>query len=259
LVIEIESNEKTTDSSDEGLIEFYLKMPYLALVDPEVWKGKDPWSYDVGKLLQDFFEKMKDNLKFKILGLALQTAAQIHYAKILQLIQSETRFVEQLDIEKKRHETAALGRLGLPLRRFGEEADSAELFDELVSVLLNEKRRLERKIAQDKKHKESAPRKRRVPLAEAIDMDNFYEVDADRMNIQEKNDLVFQTIERLCKQTANGEISFGSLLRELAGFAADPRIQTARVLLSLLFLISDQLIIAEQEIESKEIFIRLPS
>jgi len=257
LVIEIEPNENDKEQSDG---EFYFKMPYLALIDTAVWKGKDPWSYDVGKLLQEFFEKMKDNLKFKILGLALQTAAQIHYAKILQLIQSEVRFVEQLDIEKKRHESAALGRLGLPLRRIGEEADSAELFDELVSVLLNEKRKLERKIAQEKKRKEGAPpRKRRVPLTEAFDIDNFYEVDADRMNIQEKNDLVLQTIERLCAQAPNGEISFAGLIKELAGMAADPRIQTARVLLSLLFLISDRSIEADQDIDTKEIFIRRPS
>jgi len=256
-VIEIEPNEDTTESSDR---EFYFKMPYLALVDTEVWKRKDPWNYDVGKLLQEFFEKMKDNLKFKILGLALQTAAQIHHAKILQLIQSEARFVEQLDIEKKRHESAALGRLGLPLRRIGEEADSSELFDELVSVLLNEKRKLERKIAQEKKRKEGTPsRKRRIPLAEAFDIDSFYEVDVDRMNIQEKNELVFQTIERLCNQAPDGEISFAYLIRELAGIAADPRIQTARVLLSLLFLISDQLIEADQDIDTKKIFIRMPS
>jgi hypothetical protein len=98
-----------------------------------------------------------------------------------------------------------------------------------------------------------------VPLAEAIDMDSFYEVDADRMNIQEKNDLVFQTIERLCAQAPNGEISFVALIKELAGIAADPRIQTARVLLSLLFLISDRFVEADQDIDTKEIFIRLPS
>ncbi|MDD1778996.1 MAG: hypothetical protein LUQ65_12595 [Candidatus Helarchaeota archaeon] len=257
-MIEIEPDAKVKDSSEE---EFYFEMPYLALVDTDVWKGKNPWSYDVGKLLQEFYEKMKHNLKFKILGLALQTAAQIHYAKILQLIQSEEKFKEHLDIEKKRHETAALGRLGLPLRRLGEEADSEELFDDLVDVLLDEKRRLERKKKQEEKQKEGVHRTRRVPLTEAIDMDNFYEVDADRMNIQEKNDLVLQTIKRLCSQAPNGEILFVNLLKELGGLAADPRIQTARVLLSLLFLIADKSagIEADQDIDSKQIYIRAHS
>lgn len=258
LVIEIAPDTNATDSVEE---EFYFKMPYLALIDIEVWKGKNPWSYNVGQLLQEFYEKMKTNLKFKILGLALQTAAQIHYAKILQLIQSEEKFKEHLDIEIKRHETAALGRLGLPLRRLGEEADSEELFDELVFVLLDEKRRLERKKKLEEQHKEGVHRSRRVPLTEAIDMDHFYEVDADRMNIQEKNDLVLQTIKRLCSQAPKGEISFVNLLKELGGFAADPRIQTARVLLSLLFLIADKNagIDADQDIESKQIYIRAHS
>lgn len=252
-MIEIAQNTNATDSSEE---EFYFKMPYLALVDIEVWKGKNPWSYNVGQLLQEFYEKMKNNLKFKILGLALQTAAQIHYAKILHLIQSEEKFKEHLDIELKRHETAALGRLGLPLRRLGEEADSDELFDELVFVLLDEKRRLERKKALELKHPEGIHRSRRVPLTEAIDMEHFYEVDADRMNIQEKNDLVLQTIKRLCAQSPNKEISFGSLIKDLAGMAADPRIQTARVLLSLLFLIADRAIEADQDVDTKQIYIR---
>ncbi|MHA1650677.1 MAG: hypothetical protein ACTSYB_10830 [Candidatus Helarchaeota archaeon] len=237
--------------------EFYLKMPYLALIDKDIWKGKNPWNYDIGKLLPEFFDKMKENLKFKILGLALQTAAQIHYAKILYLIQSEEKFKEHLEIERKRHESAALGRLGLPLRRFGEEADVDDLFNELVDVLLEEKRRLKRKIEREKKLKEKRPRKRRVPLSESFDIDDFYEVDADRMNIQEKNEMVKEAIKRLCHQAPNGEITFNDLLKDLTHMASDPRIQTARVLLSVLFLIADGFIFAEQDVDTHQIFIQL--
>ncbi|MFX1294935.1 MAG: hypothetical protein ACFFD2_08810 [Promethearchaeota archaeon] len=239
--------------------EFYFNMPYFALIDKDVWKGKNPWNYDIGKLLPDFFYKMKDNLKFKILGLALQTATQIHYAKILYLISSEEKFKEHLDIERKRHESAALGRLGLPLRRFGEEADSDELFDELVTVLLDEKRKLERKIEREKRQSEKEPRKRRVPLSKAFNIEDFYEVDADRMNIQEKNKLVFDVIKQLCGEASDGEITFRSLLINLKGIASDPRIQTARVLLAILFLVADGVIQAEQDIDTKEIFIQFPA
>ncbi|MHA1130239.1 MAG: hypothetical protein ACTSRC_07545 [Candidatus Helarchaeota archaeon] len=252
-------DEFESETGQEENEEFYFEMPYLALIDKEVWKGKNPWSYDIGKLLPAFFDKMKGNLKFKILGLALQTAAQIHYAKILYLIQSEEKFKEHLDIERKRHESSALGRLGLPLRRFGEEADADDLFNELVNVLLNEKRKLERKIEKVKKQKDGIQRKRRVPLSEAFAIEDFYEVDADRMNIQEKNELVEDAIRRLCKESADGEITFGSLLNELAEIAMDPRIQTARVLLSLLFLLADGDIRAEQDIETKQIFISIPN
>jgi hypothetical protein len=238
--------------------EFYFEMPYLALIDKDVWKGKNPWSYNIGKLLPEFFDKMKGNLKFKILGLALQTATQIHYAKILYLISSEEKFKEHLEIERKRHESSALGRLGLPLRRFGEEADADDLFDELVSVLLNEKRKLERKIEKEKKQKERIPRKRRRPLSEAFDIDDFYEVDADRMNIQEKNEMVKDHITQLCHESPDGEITFELLLSSLTGIASDPRIQTARVLLSILFLVADGQVMAEQDIDTHQIFISVP-
>ncbi len=239
--------------------EFYFEMPYFALIDKDVWRGKNPWNYDIGKILPEFFEKMKSNLKFKILGLALQTAVQIHFAKILYLIQTEEKFREHQDIERKRHESSALGRLGIPLRRFGEEADADDLFNELVDVLLNEKRKLERKIEKEKVQKERAARRRRVPLAEAFAVEDFYEVDADRMNIQEKNELVLEAIRNLCAKSPDGEIRFESLLMELAGMAGDPRIQTARVLLSVLFLIADGLIQAEQDIETHQIFIQVPA
>ncbi len=250
----METNTRRNDTERED--EFYFQLPYLALIDKDIWKGKNPWSYDVGKLLPEFFDKMKANLKFKILGLALQTATQIHYAKILYLIQSEEKFKEQLEIEKKRHERAAMGRLGIPLRRFGEEADTEELFNELVHLLLEEKTKIERKIEREKKLQETGPRKRRVPLTEAFDIDDFYEVDADRMNVQEKNQLVEDAINRLCTQSPDHEITFEALLKELVGFASDPRIQTARVLLSVLFLITDSVVEADQDIDTHQIFIR---
>lgn len=251
--------ENATDDDSTEDEEFYFKHPYNALIDADIWKKGNPWKYDIGKLLPSFFEKMKDNLKFKILGLALQSAAKLHYAKILYLIHSEEKFKEHLEIEKKRHESSELGRLGLPLRRIGEEADADDLFDELVNVLLDEKRKLERKIEQDKKRKEGAPRKRRVPLAQTMDMDDFYEVDADRMNIEQKNELVLQAIQRLCAQAPENEITFESLINELSGIASDMRIQMARILLSVLFLIADRVVDADQDVDTHQIFLRMIS
>ncbi len=247
----------TIDDDNSADKEFYFKHPYNALIDPDIWKGKNPWHYDIGKILPDFFEKMKDNLKFKILGLALQSAARLHYAKILYLIHTEEVFKERLEIEKKRYESSELGRLGLPLRRIGEDADADDLFDELVSLLLNEKRQLERKIEREQKRQDGGTRRRRVPLSQVIDIEDFYEVDADRMNIQEKNEMVYQAIKRLCAQSPDNEITFGSLINELAGMASDLRIQTARVLLSVLFLIADRSIEADQDIDTHQVYIRL--
>ncbi|MHA1265064.1 MAG: hypothetical protein ACTSRS_07480 [Candidatus Helarchaeota archaeon] len=247
----------TEDGHEEE--EFYLKHPYNALIDTDIWRGKNPWQYDLSKLLPKFFEKMKANLKFKLLGLALYSAAKLHVAKILYLIHSEEKFKEHLEIEKKRHESAELGKLGLPLRRLGEEADADDLFDELVNLLLEEKKRLERKIERKKKKEEGGARKRRVPLSQAFDMEDFYEIDADRMNIQEKNEMVLNAIKKLCAAAPPPahEITFGQLMHELRGIASDLRIQTARVLLSVLFLIADRIIDAEQDIETHEIFIRM--
>ena len=54
------------------------------------------------------------------------------------------------------------------------------------------------------------------------------------------------------------EIRFEKLLRALTEMATDPRILMARVLLSVLFLISDGLLYAEQDVDTKQIFIMFP-
>jgi hypothetical protein len=130
-----------------------------------------------------------------------------------------------------------------------------------VGFLLDEKKRLERKMEKDRRQKEGRTRRRRVSLAQAMDMDDFYEVDADRMNIEEKNELTLQAIRKLCAAAPppDHEITFGALMRELKGMASDMRIQTARVLLSILFLVADRVVDADQDIDTHQIFIRMPS
>jgi len=88
-----------------------------------------------------------------------------------------------------------------------------------------------------------------------------YEVDADRMNVKEKNEQVYSMAIKLLKEAQeNGkhEIRFETLLKSLTEMAKDPRILMARILLSILFLIADGLLYAEQDVDTKQIFIMFP-
>ena len=246
---------------------FYLNVPYLALVDPDLWKKRNPWGFDIKTLLPDFYEQMKKQfktVKFKILGKALLSATQLHHAKIIWLMYKEEKEKEKEEIDKKKRESKDLPSLKVPIRRFSEEISKDELMDQLISVLLQDKKRTERRLKKRKKEREKKDRekvrkRKRVPLTETMSTKDFdYEVDADRMNVKERNEQVYVKAMELLKDAEDGEIRFEVLLKALTEMASDPRILMARILLSVLFLVADGLLYAEQEVETKRIFIMPP-
>ncbi|NHI90902.1 MAG: hypothetical protein EAX96_00280 [Candidatus Lokiarchaeota archaeon] len=246
-----------------GQDQFYLNLPYLALIDIDIWRNKNPWNFNITDVLPDFFEKMRapdfiGSQYFKILGKACLTAAQLHRKKVLWMFESERREAEKRELEKKKRETKDLPTLKTPVRRHSEELSKEELMDQLIEALLRDKKRAER----DKKKREKddsqviKKRSKRVPLAEVMTVEEFgYEIDKDRMNLQERNKQVLDTALKLIEASEDKEIRFELLLHELAGFSSDPRILMARILLSILFLIADGYIYAEQEVETKRIWI----
>ena len=246
-----------------GQEHFYLNLPYLALIDVDIWKNKNPWNFNISDVLPDFFDKMKEpsfigSTYFKILGKACLTAAQLHRKKVLWLFDSERKEAERRELEKKQRETKDLPTLKTPIRRHSEELSKEELMDNLIDALLKDKRRAERARKKREKDDSETKKKRakRVPLAEVMTVEEFgYEIDKDRMNLQERNKEVLDTALRLIEASEEKEIRFELLLKELAGMSNDPRILMARVLLSILFLIADGYIYAEQEVETKRIWI----
>ena len=148
-------------------------------------------------------------------------------------------------------------------RRYGFKSETNELskedlMEQLISALLKDKKRAERQKRKKEKGDMQIRKKRakRVPLSDVMTVEEFgYEIDKDRMNLQERNQEVLDTALRLIEESEDKEIRFETLLKELAGLSKDPRILMARVLLSILFLIADGFLYAEQEIETKRIWI----
>ncbi|MHA1378221.1 MAG: hypothetical protein ACTSRG_07550 [Candidatus Helarchaeota archaeon] len=249
-----------------GQDQFYLNLPYLALIDTDLWKKRNPWGFDIKTLLPDFYDQMKKQggLKFKILGKALLSSTQLHHQKIIWLMHREEKEKEKEEIEKKKRESKDLPSLKVPIRRFSEEISKEELMDQLIKVLLDDKKRTERRLKKkkkerEKKDREQKRRRKRVPLMEAMSPKDFdYEVDADRMNVKERNEQVYAKAIELLKNAEDNEIPFEALLRALTEMASDPRILMARILLSVLFLVSDGLLYAEQEVETNKIYIMFP-
>jgi chromatin segregation and condensation protein Rec8/ScpA/Scc1 (kleisin family) len=114
-----------------------------------------------------------------------------------------------------------------------------------------------------KRNKEKSKRAKRgsarVRLTDVMKAEDFdYEIDKDRMDAQKRNKQVLETALKLIQNSENGEIRFEKLLSELSGLSGDPRILIARILLSILFLMMDGLLNAEQEVDTKRIWILAP-
>jgi chromatin segregation and condensation protein Rec8/ScpA/Scc1 (kleisin family) len=247
--------------------KFYLNLPYLALIDKDIWKNKNPWSFDISKILPEFYTKMNQEidelggLYFKLLGKALLTASELHKKKIEWLFKTEKEEEEKRKIERKKLETKDFPALKTPIRRHTEHFDKEDLMYELVDVLIKERKRMERYIK--KRNKEKSKRAKRgsarVRLTDVMKAEDFdYEIDKDRMDAQKRNKQVLETALKLIQNSENGEIRFEKLLSELSGLSGDPRILIARILLSILFLMMDGLLNAEQEVDTKRIWILAP-
>jgi len=245
--------------------KFYLKPPYLVLIDADLLKRtKNPWRIDLKTLLPDFFDRMMEteigSRYFRIMGKALQTSAQIYKAKVWHLFESEKKEKERRELERKKRESKELPSLQVPVRHVSETMSKGELMDELIEVLLAEKKRTERRLKRQQKEKEKklrkTQRKRRVPLVDVMTKEDFaYEVDSERMNVQERNRQVYEVALKLIKESEENEIRFEELLKAMSKLIKDVRVQVARVLLAVLFLIADGMLYAEQEVETKRIWI----
>ena len=100
-------------------------------------------------------------------------------------------------------------------------------------------------------------RRRKLELADFESFD--YELDLDRVKIEDIVKNTFETIKELAKKDKNNEAEFSKIVAQMAKKIKtdeQKRLTRARVLISCLYLFRDELITAEQELNPPyEIFI----
>jgi leucyl aminopeptidase len=211
------------------------------------------------EILPEFHSKLLDQgLDFRILGQAIYSASRILKKKVSMAITYEKKQEEKIALRATRRAF----QFKIPLEFFvtremlalAESANPDSFYAELLLGLQeeDEKKKLEKIKAEKKKQvEEGGVRKRRRRL-ELADFESFdYELDLDRVAIEDIVKNTLEVIKRIAKRDKNNEAEFTkvvSKMEEKGTSDEQKRLTRARVLISCLYLFRDELITAEQEL-----------
>ncbi|MHA1971817.1 MAG: hypothetical protein ACTSW1_02420 [Candidatus Hodarchaeales archaeon] len=251
--------------------QFFLEEPYVYLINPDLFPERVSYIRDfkLKEILPDFYRKLLENgLDFRILGQSIYSAARIHKKKVSMAIQYEKKQEEKIAIRTKRREF----QFKIPLEFFvtrdllslAESANPEAFYAELLLGLQeeDEKKKLEKIKEEKKKQQKTGGTKKRRRRLELADFESFeYELDLDRVAIEDIVNQTFDIIKEIAKKDKNKEAEFSKVVRRMEGKGKSEeqrRLTRARVLISCLYLFRDELITAEQELNPPyEIYIQV--
>jgi hypothetical protein len=262
----IDSEEDEDDEDDYIRLfshsgQFFLDEPYVYLISPDLFPERVSFvkEFKLKEILPDFYKKLlKQGLDFRILGQAIYSAARIHRKKVSLAIQYEKKQEEKLAIRARRRAF----QFKIPLEFYttrdllalAESANPEAFYAELLLGLQEEeeKKKLEKIKLEKKKLGEKGDLRRQRRKLELADFESFeYELDLDRVKIEEIVKNTLEVIKELARKDKNREAEFSKVVKQIEGKGGSDeqrRLTRARVLISCLYLFRDELITAEQEL-----------
>ncbi len=273
---ELEKSEKSEEDDDDDYIrlfshsgQFFLEEPYIYLINPDLFPERVAYirDFSMKEILPDFHRKLqKQGLDFRILGQAIYSASRIHKKKVSLAIQYEKKQEEKLAIRAKRREFQFKIPLHFYITRdllaLAESANPESFYAELLLGLQeeDEKKKLEKIKAEKKQMKGGIARRRRK--LELADFESFdYELDLDRIAIEDIVKNTLEIIKEIALKDKNQEAEFSKVVKQMeqgSKSSEQRRLIRARVLISCLYLFRDELITAEQELNPPyEIYIQV--
>jgi len=263
----IESKEEEDEEEDNYIRlfshsgQFFLEEPYIFLINPDLFPERVSYIRDfkMKEILPDFYSKLlEQGLDFRILGQAIYSASRILKKKVSLAIQYEKKQEEKIALRATRRAF----QFKIPLHYYitreilalAESANPDSFYAELLLGLQeeDEKKKLE-KIKEEKRIQRekggTIKRRRRLELADFESFD--YELDLDRVAIEDIVNNTLKVIKSIAKSDKNKEAEFSKVVRKMEekGVSDEQkRLSRARVLISCLYLFRDELITAEQEL-----------
>lgn len=268
--------EKEEEEEEEDYIrlfshggQFFLEEPYIYLINPDLFPERVSYirEFKMKEILPEFHSKLLDQgLDFRILGQAIYSASRILKKKVSMAIQYEKKQEEKIAVRASRRAF----QFKIPLEFYvtremlalAEAANPDSFYAELLLGLQeeDEKKKLEKIKAEKKKQAEMGgiiKRRRKLDLADFESFD--YELDLDRVAIEDIVKNTLEVIKQIAKRDKNKEAEFMKVVKRMEDKGVtdeQKRLTRARVLISCLYLFRDELITAEQELNPPyEIFI----
>lgn len=251
--------------------QFFLDEPYVYLINPDLFPERvaSIRDFNMKEILPNFRSKLQQQgMDFRILGQCIYSASRIHKKKVSLAIQYEKKQEDKLAVRAKRREF----QFKIPLHFYvtrdllalAESANPESFYAELLLGLQeeDEKKKLEKIKAERKLQMGKDGDKRRRRRLELADFESFdYELDLDRVAIEDIVKNTLEVIKEIARKDKNNEAEFSKVVNKMEGALSSEeqrRLSRARVLISCLYLFRDELITAEQELNPPyEIYIQV--
>ena len=248
--MEEKSNLKLSDENSEKKKPFWLEPPYVYLLNILKPRKLDPWEIDLADLILSFLELLAEEkeVDFTVSGQILHSASVIHRKKTDSLLK-ETLIKTEEDAESEEDLSKELKtniELLTSLRRSKREASLSELAYALKRIIIQKQR---------------AKRRAKTSFKD-VSREEFKKIAIDEYKTDFEK-IIFDTYECVKRYLANGSsIELDWLIKKILDENYSPDLEHDRrvimlvnVVLSILFLASNQKITLEHDEDNGQIVI----
>lgn len=167
---EEEEEESPLMQRDKFEAKFWQKPKYRVLLDLDLAKDSQVAFYDLSTLVDKFFDHMlqEELINYKISGIALRTAANLHHFKISSIIREEVQIqkMEELVKLRQRHSRTIPKSLPQPISPKMQIATKDELFEAMRAAIIETMQKKE-KLRRRRLRQEEQKQKRFQRLSQA--------------------------------------------------------------------------------------------
>ncbi|MFX1340369.1 MAG: hypothetical protein ACFFDK_17295 [Promethearchaeota archaeon] len=248
---------------EKSEIKFWQKPKYRVLLDLDLAKDSQVAFYDLSALVDRFFDHMlqEELINYKISGIALRTAANLHHFKISSIIREEEQIQKMEELEKlrQRHSRAIPRTLPQPISPKMQIATKDELFEAMRAAIIETMQKKE-KLRRRRLRQEEEKHKRLQRLSQAkLPKELLKHISGKEQTVEELHDSWFNRIKATININ-NKDSSFFDLLniiKDEEESSIGRKFALVRMFLALMFLSTGNRLTLVQDDEFKDILINL--
>lgn len=260
---EEEEEESPLMQRDKFEAKFWQKPKYRVLLDLDLAKDSQVAFYDLSTLVDKFFDHMlqEELINYKISGIALRTAANLHHFKISSIIREEVQIqkIEELEKLRRRHSRTIPKSLPQPISPKMQIATKDELFEAMRAAIIETMQKKE-KLRRRRLRQEEQKQKRFQRLSQAkLPKELLKHITGKEQTVEELNESWFNRIKATINLN-NKDSNFFDLLHIIKNEEKSTigrKFALVRMFLALMFLSTGNKLTLFQGDEFKDISISM--
>ena len=228
---------------DKIEMKFWQQPEFRVLLDVELAKDSKAAFYDLSGLVDTFFDNMlhEDFINYKISGIALKSAAQLHHYKITSIIKEEEMIQKKQEIEKlrSRHARTIPKALPQPIQPKMQIATKKELFDAMRAMIIETMQNKEKLKRRRLRREEEKHKKIQMKSKAKLPKELLKHISGKEQTVQELHESWLNRIKATIKLNNKSETSFFDLMEIIKNdekSSLGRRFALVRMFLALTFL-----------------------